>query len=141
MTTTSDITYTRLLQMASGELQAGNYPAAEKLLHQCMHLATPSPHYSWADTDLLNYCKATILLAATKLRMHQRASALHDFSHALSRLHRLYSSAQSAESQATIRRYQAVLIRANQTACTLSRITNSVEVLRHDKTIRQPLPH
>lgn len=142
MTTTDDTNYLSLLAIASYELQRANYPLAKKLLSQCLQLARPLIwQRPWDDTALLNYCKTTILLAATRLRLQQSSAALHDFSQALQALQRLHAEAADEETRATIRRYQAVLIRANQTACTLSRLSNSVQVSEYDYATAQRLPH
>lgn len=141
MTTKHATTYALLLQMASNKLERGDYDNASKLLNHCCRLATPSVSSDCGDTNLLNYCKATILLAATRLRLHQKAAALQDFNQALHKLHRLYTETQDSETQTIIRRYQAVLIRANQTACTLSRLAKSVEVFSHEKTTQISRPH
>lgn len=141
MTATSYNCYDRLLAEATKQLQQANYSAAKALLNQCLELTTPQANQRYSEADLINYCKTTILLAATKLRLHQHTAALLDFNNALRRLQGLYRVTQDEVAQARLRRYESLLIRANQTACTLSRITNSLEVTAYDEAIQQPLPH
>jgi hypothetical protein len=141
MTAISYTCYDRLLAEASKQLQQTNYSAAKALLNQCLELATPLANQCYSEAELINYCKATILLAATKLRLHQHTAALLDFNNALRRLQGLYRATQDEVVQARLRRYESLLIRANQTACTLSRISNSLEVTAYDEAIQQPLPH
>ncbi|RUO29765.1 hypothetical protein CWE12_07275 [Aliidiomarina sedimenti] len=135
-------TYTNFLRIATQELECGLYKAAEVSLARCVRLATSFvTQQPPSDTNLEAYCKAVILLAATKLRMHQQAAALNDFSQSLHTLNRLYTSNTESDVRALIQRYQCVLIRANQSACALSRLHSSMGGYTDGKQTPSPLYH
>lgn len=134
--------YLHLLRLATFHLECGRYAKAQGSLRQCVSLARAELERCLVtDQGLQAYCKALILLAATELRLQAPDLAQAQFRGAAEFLNQLHRHACDSTAQTLIHRYQCVLIRAQQSACTLSRLHTAMRGSEYEAVKPSQLHH
>lgn len=134
--------YLHFIRLATYHLEQGIYGEAQSSLSQCVSLAkTELERHTVTEHNLEAYCKAVILLAATKLRLGQPDAAQLQFRLAADFLNQLYQQALDSTVQQLTHRYQCVLIRAKQSACTVSRLHSAMRGAAYEAIKPSQLHH
>lgn len=134
--------YLHLLRLATFHIECGRYATAQGSLRECVSLAKTELEYCpVTDQGLEAYCKSLILLAATELRLAAPDVAQAQFSGGAKFLNYLRSHAFDSSVKLLIHRYQCVLIRAQQSACTLSRLHTAMRGSEYEAVKSSQLHH
>lgn len=138
----TEASYLHLLRLATFHIEGGSYVLARASLRQCVNLSRADlERFPVTDSGLQAYCKALILLAATELRLASPNVAQAQFRDAAEFLNDLQRQAFDSSIKMLVHRYQCVLIRAKQSACTLSRLHTAIRGSEHETVKSSPLHH
>lgn len=132
----------QLMCKSTCALKYHDYEAAFHALQACVFMAEADlQSQPLQEANMEDYCTSVILLAATELKLQRKVAACAQFADALHLLRQLYLQHSSLEQKAMIRRFEGILIRAQQTACTLSRLSHSIGESHYETDIPSTLPH
>lgn len=135
-----DSQFHQLMRKSTTALQVRDYEAAYICLQACVCISEVDLRTKLCAERAEDYCTAVILLAATELKLAHDDQACGHFADALHLLHTLYQLQHTEADKALIRRFETILIRAQQTACTLSRLSHSLGE-RHEADLSTSIPH